>query len=64
MKKVILDLTPEEYFALTRNYPMGDQLYYIWVGIITCHGYKAPMTISELSVKHVEKYSYSVNVIG
>ena len=32
MKKVILDLTPEEYFALTRNYPMGDQLYYIWVG--------------------------------
>lgn len=57
-----IDLTPEEYTAITKNYPTGNQLYYIWVGILACRGYKIPLTLAELKVKHVEKHTYSVNV--
>lgn len=63
MKTIILDLTPEEYSAITNGYPISIQLYYIWVGIITCNGYKAPMTLAELKIKHIGKRSYSVTVV-
>jgi hypothetical protein len=60
--KELIDLTPEEYTAITRNYPQGHQLYYIWTGILALRGYKLPMTLAEMNIKQVSKYSYLVNV--
>ncbi len=60
--KQTIDLTPEEYSAVTRNYPMGNQLYYIWVGILALRGYKLPFTLAEMSIKHINKQSYEVFV--
>jgi len=57
-----IDLTPEEYSALITNYPEKHQLYYIWVGILACRGYKIPFTLAELNVKHISNKRYLVNV--
>ncbi len=59
MKRIVIDLIPEEVRALRENYPVGVQLYYIWCGIIATRGYKLPEVIS---TKHVEGNKYELFV--
>jgi hypothetical protein len=59
MKRVVLDLIPEEIRALRENYPVGVQLYYIWCGILATRGYRIPESIN---MKHVEGNKYEVLV--
>ena len=57
-----IHLTPEEYVSLTKNYPVGNQLYYIWCGILGLRGIKLPLTLAGLNVKHIEKQTYKITV--
>jgi hypothetical protein len=61
-KMTTIDLTPEEYVSITCNYPIGNQLYYIWVGILALRGYKLPTSLDGMKIKHIGKFTYSIHI--